>query len=411
MLIVQLLPMTVLVLGALFGFMKGVRKMPRRGLAWMIAVGVYSTLFEILQKSLGENGAGVPAIIAMIVSAIVGMVFLAVANKILTPIEKEVKQSDIRKVLEKEEKFRKIEDEEMDELRKERNVDEDDFERLERRQRKRRRRYLEKMKEKTSLISRLIAAAECGVVADFLIAIITDVVALLISASSLSTGALASLYENARFQETLSRADNKVFDYILIAWFMIFVKTGYNKGILNSIHNLLSAFSSMIACVAGFAIPFTALGAEGGALGFTAEIAATISGTIEPMLAGSLPIAIPATVYQVLGKIGVGLAYTIIFLIIAAIMKGISLKWVELSYNNEVFHFFDGCYGIFLGLATGIVLLVIIFIGVLIMERMGWIYSGTGLIAGTHSLEIYNLIKDNFGEIIGKILNFLPIGK
>ena len=411
MLIVQILPMMCLILGALIGFATGLRKMSRIGVSWMLAVGVYSFLLEIFKSSLGEGDSTTPALVAMIISAIIGMIAYVVVTNILEPREKDIKQSDIRKVLEKEDKFRKIEKEEIEELKRDRRADEDDFERLERRQKRRRRRYLEKMREKTSFLSRIIAAVEYGVVAVFVVGTIIDVVFLLISISGFSTGVLAPLCELERFKETIARADSKAFDYVLIGLLMLFVKKGYESGILNSVHNIFSSVSSMLSCALGFYIPFSSIGAEGGALGFTSKIVAKIATWVEGVVAGSLPIAIPANAYQTVGQIAVGIAYTVALIIATSLIAKILFKFVELSYNNDKFHFIDGCFGVFrgvfiFGIVVGCLLLVL-----MVLEYLSWVYGLDELLAGTQTLGFYNAIEGLVGDFVKKVVGFLSSGK
>ena len=411
MLIVQVLPMAFMALGALIGFMSGINKISTSGLAWMLAVGLYTILLGIFKGALGQDQPAIPIILSMCSCAIAGILFHSLSKRILEKEEKEVTHSDIRKVLEKEEKFRRIEEEEFKELRRDRDADEDDFERLERRQRRRRRRYLEKMKEKTSLISRLIAAAVCGVVSVFVVGIILDISVFVIAESPLATGRLAGLCEHPRFQETLSRADKVSFDHLLIGLFMIAVKIGYKKGVLSTIHSLTSGVSSIVACALGFYIPFSALGAEGGALGFTSGFVGSVVGTVQPAIAGVVPIEIPDVVYQSIGKIAVGIVYTIVLLIVMSILTKLLLKSVELSYNNEFFHFFDGALGIIWGIVVFAVLLAAVLFVFLILRNLGYIPSTGNLFAGTQIFEIYNGVKNIGGGLVETIIKLLPLGK
>ena len=407
MIIVQLLPIIFFLLGGGIGFATGLRKMSRSGISWLIAVGLYAFLLGVFQKSLGESHSAITAIITMLSCAFVGMVFYFVANRILEPREKEIKQSDIRKILEKEDKFRRIEEEEIEELRRDRKADEDDFERLERRQRRRRRKYLEKMRERTSFLSRVIAAFECAIVSVFVIGNLTDATLLLISASSLSTGGLAELCELKVFKEMVASVDNKVFDYLLIGAMMVFIKKGYEKGILSSIHSLFSSVSSIVALALGFYIPFSALGAADGAFGFTADIVNKVALTLEASLAGSIPFALPANVYQLVGQIAAGLGYSIVFLIIMAMITKILFRFVELSYNSETFHFFDGCLGVFLGMATCLIVLVCGLAILLLMENMSWVSGVAELLSGTQTAEIYNALSGVLSGIMQTIAGFL----
>ena len=413
MLIVQALPMAFMALGALLGFTKGLRKMPKVGMSWMVAVVTYSILLKFFKDGSGQIQPAIPIILSMCSCAVVGIVFHSISKFLLEKEEKEVKHSDIRKILEKEEKFRRIEEEEIKELRRDRDADEDDFERLERRQRRRRRRYLEKMKEKTSLTSRLLAAAICGVVWVFVSGIILDIGILLIAESPLATGKLAGLCAHPRFQETLSRADKVSFDHLLIGLFMIAVKIGYKKGVLNTYYSLFSSVSSMIACALGFFIPFSSFGAEGGMLGFTSKFVGTIVGTIEPAVAGVVPIAIPGVVYQTVGKLAVGVVYTIILLIVMSILTKLLLKAVELSYNNAFFHFFDGSLGVILGMVVFGVLLAALLFVFLILRNLGYIPSTGDLFAGTQIFEVYSAVKNIGGglaETIIKLLSLIILG-
>lgn len=411
MTIVQLLPMIVLVLGAIIGFATGLRKMPRAGIAWMVAAGLYSVLLEVLQGVLGEIQPVFPVIIATISCAIVAVAFFVGTKVLLYPHDKDMMRSDIQKILEKEDKFRQIEREELEELKKDSDVDEKDFERLERRQRKRRKRYFNKMEGKPSFLSRVIAAAVVGIDMMFVTIVLIDICALVITSTPLA-GILSSLCELESFQAVVATAQKTTIDYLVIGAFMFAVVKGYEKGALNAVYTFFSSIASIAAFAVGFYIPFSPIGAEGGALAFTAGFVDTVFGMLQPLLSAQVPIAIPDDVYQILAKVAVGLVYTVVLLIVMWIIKRMLRKASYASYDNAPFHVFDGFLGVVLGVLTCIIVLAVIFFALLIVQKIGWYSVSENLFSGT---QIFDLLYAEFSNFAGgwadKVVALLPLGK
>ena len=415
MTVVKALPMVFLFLGAIIGFATGVRKMPKAGLAWTLAASIYSLLLTVLKDSLGEGQPVVPVIVATVSCAIASIFFFTMVKFLFYPYDKEILRSDIQKILEKEDRFRQREAEEMEELEKQLDADEDDFERLERQQLKRRKRYLDRMDGKPSVLSRFIAAFIVGVDTVFVLRVVIDILVLIISATPLATNQLAGLCSLESYQEVLAFAEKTALDYFIIGAFMFAVKKGYQNGVLSAIYYLVSSVASIAAVGAGFYVPFSELGTEGGMFAFTTKIVGFVAGFAESNLAGLIPIAIPETVYDVIGKVAAGLLYTVVLLIAMAIVTSLLRSIANVSYNNSTFHVFDGALGIVLGIATCVVVLVAIFFILLFMERMGWYNSAGDLFSGT---QIFDVFYTEFGELAGgvvdtvvaKISEFIPMG-
>ena len=409
--LVDVLPMIVLIVGVIVGFATGLRKMPRLALMWMAAAKIYSLLLGVLQSSLGDSQPALPVIVATVSCAIVAVLVFAVTRVLIYPYDREIRRSDISKILEKEDKFRKIEAEELEELRNDIESDEDDIEQLERKQRKRRKRYLNKMDGKASFLSRLLAAAVVGIGWVFVANIVVDILVLSVSTTPLADK-LAPLCELETYKELVANADKTTIDYLIIGIFMYAVFKGYECGVLNVLYSLFSSLASMAACALGFYIPFSPIGAEGGALAFTAGFANKIGGAIQAPLAGMIPIQIPETIYQNIGKVAVGLIYTIVFLVVMWIITRTLRKSLEFSYNNAIFRAFDGAFGVVLGIILGVVAVAVLFFGLLLVEKIGWYSVSEGLFADTQILEVLYAEFSNFASgWADKVVALLPFGK
>ena len=409
MIVVKALPMVFLILGAIIGFATGLRKMPKAGLAWALAAVIYSILLTVLKDSLGEGQPIVPVIVATAACAIASIFFFTMVKFLFYPYDKEILRSDIQKILEKEDSFRQREAEEMQALEKQLDADEDDFERLEREQYKRRKRYLDRMDGKPSALSRFIAAFVVGVDTVFILRVVIDIIVLIISATPLSTGALKDLCALESYQEVLAFAEKTALDYFIIGAFMFSVKKGYESGVLIAIYYLVSSVASIAAVGFGFYIPFSELGAEGGTFAFTTKIVEAVSGFAQGKITGAVPIEIPVTVYEGIGKVAAGLLYTVVLLVVMAIVTNLLRSFVDISYNNDAFHVFDGVFGVVLGVATCVVILAAIFFVLLFMEKMGWYSSAGSLFEGTQIFEVfYTEFAKLAGETVDKVVDFYP---
>ena len=408
--VVKALPLIFLVIGAIIGFSKGVKKMPTHGLAWMLAANIYSLLLKVLQTTLGDSQPALPVIVATVACAIGAVFFFAVAGLLFNSNEKEIGKKDLQKLLVKEDYFRQIELEEMEELERSFEADEDDFERLERKQMKRRKRYQAKMAGKPSRLSRLIAAAVVGVDMVFVGRVVINILVILISAGPLATGKLAPLCELDSYKQILAKAENTALDYLIIGAFMFSVKKGYENGVLSALYYLISSVASITAFAYGFIIPFTAIGAEGGTFAFTAGIVDKIVGIIQPKISGVLPVPIPDETYQILGKALTGLLYSIVLVIALSILTKLLRKFAEISYNSPAFHFFDGSLGIVLGVATCVLIFAAIFFIFLLLQTLGWYSASEKLFEGTHILEVlYNEFSGLAGGWADKVLALLHL--
>jgi hypothetical protein len=193
---------------------------------------------------------------------------------------------------------------------------------------------------------------------------------------------------------------------------MFAVKKGYQNGVFCAIYNLLSSIASIAAVGLGFYIPFSALGAAGGTLGFTEKIVNFVAGFAQGKIA-TLGFPIPETVYGIIGKVAAGLLYSIVLVAVMAVLTNLLRKCVNISYNNSAFHVFDGVFGVLLGIATCAVVLAAIFFVLLFMEKMDWYSSASSLFEGT---EIFDIFYKEFGKIAGgtvdkiveKVAAFLP---
>ena len=397
--IVQLLPAISLILGALIGFATGIRKMPRAGVAWMVAASLYSVILGVLQGVLGDGNPVLPVIVATIACAIVAVAFFMVTKILFYPHDKDILRSDIQKILQKEDKFRQIEKEEMEELRRDREADEDDFERLERRQLKRRKRYLEKMDGKTSFISRVVAAIIVGVDMMFVASVLIEIGVLFVASTPLA-GKVPDLFGLESFQEILANAEKTALDYVIIGAFMFAVVKGYESGMLNAIYNFVSSIASIVAFAIGFYIPFSPIGAAGGKLAFTEGIANKVVGMIQPKLSGFIPIAIPETVYSIIGKVAVGCIYTAVLMVIMWFVTRTLRKAVDASYSSSAVRVFDGCFGVILGVITCVIVVAAGFFAFLLIEKIGWYSASENLFSGT---KIFEILYAEFSKLAGGI--------
>ena len=225
--IVMFLPFVALGLGALVGFVKGIRRISWGLFAWMVAVNAYAVLLGILQGMLGEFGAAVPVVVAAVVCATVSMLVFALVRLVIYPKEKKMDNKRMQDFLRREDRFRRIEREEFEEL--DDPYDQDEIDRLEKMQDRRRKKYLDKLDGRPSFLSRLIGAGIVALDYMFVFGVVVDTIVILIQATPLSTGLLADFCAMQGFQDVWDAAEKNILDYLLIGGLMCGVYKGYEK--------------------------------------------------------------------------------------------------------------------------------------------------------------------------------------
>jgi hypothetical protein len=312
----------------------------------------------------------------------------------------------MQKFLRREERFRIIEREELEEIDP---YDEDAREKLEKMQDRRRKKYLDKLDGRPSLFSRLFAAAFEGLDYAFVTTIVIDVCVLVLMSTPLSTGLLADFCNLEGFQILYREADASALDHLLIGAIMCSVCIGYKKGVLSSIYALLTAIASIGAAVAAFYIPFSPLAAEGQFLAFVGTLSSSIGNWVGGMLAGAVPFEIPSSVTLVVGQIASGIILCIIFQLLVAILLKILSGAAAFSEENPVFHVLDGVLGVVLGaVICALVLATIMFI-LLLMEELGWYNAGAMLFDDTDLFSVfYASAKNLLGPFVLKVRAIIP---
>lgn len=402
--VVGFLPLVAMILGALVGFVKGVRRIAWGGVAWMVAVNVYAVLLGVLKGMLGDSfGESVPVVVAAVVCDAVSLLLFTLLRLVIYPREKKLDNKDMQDFLRREDRFRKVEQEELEEL--DDPNDEDELEKLERMQMRRRKRYLDKLDGRPGFLNRVLGAVIVALDFAFILGIVIDSIAVVINATPLASGVLAELCSLEAFQNIVKAADKNVLDYVLIGIVMCSVYAGYKRGILSTVYSLFALVASITSFGFGFFLPFSEMAVEGGALAFIGSMSANMS----TMIAGFIPLELPEVVLDVVGKIASGLVLSIVFQIFMWIMLRLLRHAAELSADSAVFHIIDGVFGVLLGIVVCILVVVIGFFVLLYLEYIGWYAASVELFATT------NLISVCYGELgvlmqpwIETVAGFLP---
>ena len=404
--IVNLLPIVALLIGGIIGFSRGARRLSWIGDSWMFAVFLYAVFLGLLEGIIPDIDPAVPVIVATVVCSAVALLVFTLVKVVLKPREQKFDNLQMQKFLRREERFRIIEREELEEIDP---YDEDARERLEKMQDRRRKKYLDKLDGRPGFLSRLFAAAFEGVDYAFGTSIIIDVCALVIMSTPLSTGLLADFCNLEGFQVIYNEADASALDYLLIGAIMCSVCIGYKKGVLSSIYALLTAIASIGAAVAAFYIPFSPLVADGQFLAFVGTLSNAIGNKVGSMLAGVVPFAIPANVTLVIGQIASGIILCIIFQIIVAILLKLLAGAVTISEENPVFHVLDGLLGVVLGAVVCALALAVVMFILLLIEEIGWYNAGATLFKDTDLFNVfYESAKNLLGPFVTKVRAIIP---
>lgn len=404
--IVNLLPIVALLIGGIIGFSRGARRLSWIGDSWMFAVFLYAVFLGLLESIIPDIDPAVPVIVATVVCSAVALLVFTLVKVVLKPREQKFDNLQMQKFLRREERFRIIEREELEEIDP---YDEDARERLEKMQDRRRKKYLDKLDGRPGFLSRLFAAAFEGVDYAFVTSIIIDVCALVIMSTPLSTGLLADFCNLEGFQVIYNEADASALDYLLIGAIMCSVCIGYKKGVLSSIYALLTAIASIGAAVAAFYIPFSPLVADGQFLAFVGTLSNAIGNKVGSMLAGVVPFAIPTNVTLVIGQIASGIILCVIFQIIVAILLKLLAGAVTISEENPVFHVLDGLLGVVLGAVVCALALAVVMFILLLIEEIGWYNAGATLFKDTDLFNVfYESAKNLLGPFVTKVRAIIP---
>ena len=380
---VGVLPAVAMVLGALVGFVKGVRRISWGGVAWMVAANVYAALIGVLKGMLGDAfGEAVPVVVAAVVCATVSLLLFTLVRLVIYPRDKKLDNKDMQEFLRREDRFRKIEQEELEEL--EDPTDEDELEKLERMQEKRRKKYLDKLDGRSGLLSRTLGAIIVALDFAFIVGVVIDAIAVVIAATPLASGLLADLCELESFKNIVADSRENVLDFVLIGIVMCSVYAGYKSGVLSAVYSLFALVASITSFGFGLFLPFSEMAAEGGILAFIG----TMSSGLGAWIGGMVPIELPEVVYDVVGKVAAGLVLSLIFQIFMAIMVRLLRNAAELSADSAVFHVIDGTMGVVLGI---VVCLAIVCAGMFVLsylEHIGWYAASVQLFADTNLLGV-----------------------
>lgn len=404
--IVNLLPVVSLLIGGIIGFSRGARRLSWTGDSWMFAVFLYAIFLGVLEGVLPEIDPAVPVIVAAVACSAVALFLFTIVKVTLKPREQKFDNLQMQKFLRREERFRIIEREELEEIDP---YDEDAREKLEKMQDRRRKKYLDKLDGRPGLLSRLFAAGFEGIDYMFVTSVVIDVLALVIMSTPLSTGLLADFCNLEGFQIIYNEADNSALDYLLIGAVMCSVCIGYKKGVLSSVYALLTAIASIGAAVSAFYIPFSPLVGEGQFLSFVGTMSQGIGGWVGGKLAGVSPIAIPSNVTLIIGQLASGVILFIVFQIIMSILLKLLANAAAISEENAVFHVLDGLLGIVLGAVICMVVLAIVMFLLLLMEEIGWYSAGTALFEDTDLFSVcYESARNLLGPFVTQVRALLP---
>jgi len=409
--VIELIPLVFFIIGALVGFAKGFRKLSWADEAWLLAVGLYSGILEILQTTLGDTlNPAVPVVVAAVICAAVSVLVFTVFRLIVQPKERKIDNKELQKILRREDEFREIEEEEIEELLEEYPGDARRLRRLEKKQKQRREEYLERMDGNPRFSSRLIGAAVLGTCLVLIGGMVMDAIVYIASCTPLATGVLSDLFALERMQKMLATIDPKVLDYILIGILMCAVYRGYEKGALTSIYSFITAIASLAATVFSFYLPFSPLAGEGGLFAFVGGMSASFTGSIETALADVLPIALPEGVLPVVGKIASGLVVCLVMQIVVAIFLALMRKVISMTEEVRIVGALDGILGVVLEILIWILVLAVILFALQILEAIGWYSASTALFADT---GLFSVCYEELGNLVApwieKIVGFLPL--
>ena len=218
------------------------------------------------------------------------------------------------------------------------------------------------------------------------LAVLGGVVLTVLNVTPLRAGALKGLYEQPVFQKVFPYVHSYALDFLLIGILMLYVRRGYNVGIVAGLRSLIVAIGRIAAVGLGFWLPFSPYVVEGAPLAVIGQG----NSALAKLLSKYIPQALQALCAPLAG-VGMGVILTIILMIVVWIISWLLSLAMESTESAGAPQFLDSVFGSIVYFAIGLAVCGLICVGLYGLQYLG--VAQTGGLLGEQS----NLCKGIFG--------------
>ncbi len=203
------------------------------------------------------------------------------------------------------------------------------------------------------------------------LAMLGGLVLTVLNATALREGALKAVYELPVMQKIFPYVASYAIDFLLIGIVMLYVRRGYNVGIVAGLRSLVVSIGRIVAVGLAFWLPFSPYVAEGAPLAVIGKGNAAIAG----MLSKYVPEALQGICAPVAGA-AMGVILTVIFLIVVGIISWLLSLAIESTETEGGAQFFDGLLGAIVYVVIGLVVCIMICVALYAVQYFGLFEAG-----------------------------------
>lgn len=165
-------------------------------------------------------------------------------------------------------------------------------------------------------------------------------------------GALKPVYENQIVSKVFPFFSSYILDFLLIGIVMLYVRRGFNVGLVAGLRMLVVSLGRIAAIGLAFWLPFSPYVAEGKPL----SVVGKGSNYFKSLFAKY----IPEQICGALGSVAMGLVLMVVFLLIVWIVSWLLDRMIDTSKMGGAFRFLDGVLASVVYVAIGVVVCLMI---------------------------------------------------
>lgn len=244
------------------------------------------------------------------------------------------------------------------------------------------------------LLGRLLGGVACVVTVGMLIWSIVSVLILIINASELSNMVIGGVLKVNIVAKLLKFAQKVLLDWLCIGLIFVVAKNGFNKGLLNSLRNIIVSLGTVALIGVCFYLPFSSHAAkETGLWYFLHDLSVKCSAAVS-----SLPLA------KVIGKLLTGVCLSAFAGVLMFLLNLLLKKCCKLVSASAPTRMVDQILSCILHMAIGVAICLVIWFVLAIMEHFGLFNISVVLSEDAHlSNGIFSLARGLVKKLLAMI--------
>ena len=158
-----------------------------------------------------------------------------------------------------------------------------------------------------------------------------------LNVTPLATGELKALYDNKIVAAAFPYAKKYMIDFFMIGIIALFIRRGYNVGLVSGMRSLLVPIAKLGAVVGGIYLPFSPLAKEGRIFAFIGKGSQYFANLLGKYIPADF-----AKVLPILGQLIIGIILVVIFFLIVILLAWLLDRLVETRDSGGFMRFVDG---------------------------------------------------------------------